>query len=149
MPKPVLIVCSLFFLFSFCNQPERQEANGEGTFQAAEPAYEKMSENFNSSNFQELPQTGQASYYAGQFHGRITASGEVYDSARYTAAHRTLPFGTKVKVTNLKNDKKIVVTINDRGPHHKNRIIDLSEAAARRLNFLERGTTKVRLEEAE
>lgn len=149
MHKSVYIICSFLFLTVFCNHPNEQSANGADTFSVEEPVYEKTSESFNDTTFQELPQTGQASFYAGRFHGRATASGEIYDSARYTAAHRTLPFGTKVKVTNIKNDKSVVVTINDRGPHHKNRIIDLSEAAARRLNFINRGTTKVRLEAAE
>ena len=90
---------------------------------------------------------GIASYYADSLDGNPTASGEPYDKKAMTAAHRTLPFGTKVKVTNLSNDMSVVVRINDRGPHTKNRIIDVSGAAAERLGFLDSGTTRVRIEE--
>ena len=89
---------------------------------------------------------GEASYYADSLHGGKTASGEKYNKRDSTAAHRTLPFGTKVKVTNLDNGKSVWVRINDRGPHVKNRIIDVSGAAARKLGITESGTTKVRLE---
>lgn len=89
---------------------------------------------------------GVASYYADSLVGNPTASGEPYDSTAMTAAHRTLPFGTKVKVTNLSNDKSVVVRINDRGPHAAGRIIDVSRAAAEKLGLLESGTTKVSIE---
>lgn len=102
----------------------------------------------NVTNYLQLPQEGQASFYAKRFHGRTTASGDPYDSTAMTAAHRTLPFGTRVKVTNLRNDKSVIVTINDRGPHHRRRIIDVSKAAARELDFVDRGVTRVRIEEA-
>src|SRR5262245_47378546 len=74
--------------------------------------------------------TGTASFYAHRFHGHKTASGEIYDENELTAAHRTLPFGTQVRVTNLKNDRSVVVTVNDRGPHNRHRLIDLSRHAA-------------------
>jgi rare lipoprotein A len=86
---------------------------------------------------------GIASFYGKKFHGRKTASGETYDMYKLTAAHRTLPFGTKVKVTNLLNGRSVVVRINDRGPFKKDRIIDLSFEAARRLGI--GGTAKVKL----
>ena len=89
---------------------------------------------------------GIASYYADSLEGNPTASGEPYDSSAMTAAHRTLPFGTKVKVTNLSNDRSVVVRINDRGPHTKDWIIDVSGAAAEKLGLLESGTAKVRIE---
>lgn len=79
-------------------------------------------------------QHGKASWYGPGFHGRKTASGERYNMHAMTAAHRRLPFGTKVRVTNLKNDKSVVVRINDRGPYHGNRIIDLSKAANNALS---------------
>ncbi len=91
-------------------------------------------------------QTGYASYYADKFHGRRTACGEIYDRNRYTAAHRSLPCGTMVKVTNLENGKSVVVRINDRGPFVKGRIIDLSYAAARKIDMIRRGVVKVRIE---
>jgi rare lipoprotein A len=89
---------------------------------------------------------GIASYYADSLDGNPTASGEPYDKSAMTAAHWTLPFGTKVKVTNLANDKSVVVRINDRGPHIENRIIDVSGAAAEKLGLLDSGTSRVRIE---
>ena len=89
---------------------------------------------------------GTASYYGPKFHGRKTSSGEVFDMYALTAAHNTLPFGTLVEVTNLENDLSVVVRINDRGPFMKNRIIDLSYEAARRIGMVGPGTAKVRLE---
>ncbi|MEM6829864.1 MAG: septal ring lytic transglycosylase RlpA family protein [Bacteroidota bacterium] len=91
-------------------------------------------------------QSGKASYYAGKFHGRITASGETYDSMKMTAAHRTLPFGTTVKVSNLRNNKTTTVVINDRGPFVSDRIIDLSYAAGASLSMIDAGVTEVRIE---
>lgn len=88
---------------------------------------------------------GVASWYGAEFHGKRTASGEIYDMFALTAAHRRLPFGTLVEVTNLENGRKVVVRINDRGPFKKGRIIDLSYAAARRLGMVEQGTARVRL----
>jgi len=91
-------------------------------------------------------QEGEASYYANSLHGNKTASGEPYDKGALTAAHRSLPFGTKVKVTYLKTEKSVVVVINDRGPYAKNRIMDLSEAAAQEIGLIEDGHGKVKLE---
>lgn len=90
--------------------------------------------------------TGLASWYGRDFHGRTTASGEPYDMAALTAAHQTLPFGSRVRVTNLANGRWVVVVINDRGPYAADRLIDLSHAAARRLGILEDGLAKVRLD---
>lgn len=86
---------------------------------------------------------GVASYYGKKFHGRKTASGEIYDMYKLTAAHRTLPFGTRVLVTNLANGKSVVVKINDRGPFIKGRIIDLSYEAARRIGITGLGKVKL------
>jgi rare lipoprotein A len=88
---------------------------------------------------------GTASYYGDSLDGNPTASGEPYDKDAMTAAHRTLPFGTKVSVINLANQKVAVVRINDRGPHAKSRIIDVSGAAAKKLGLLDSGTAKVRI----
>jgi rare lipoprotein A len=90
-------------------------------------------------------QVGDASWYGKQFHGKETASGESFDMFELTAAHRQLPLGTYVKVTNLRNGKWIVVRVNDRGPYVGNRIMDLSYSAARMLNFYG-GVEKVRLD---
>ena len=96
-------------------------------------------------DLQNAPQIGVASYYAHKFHGRKTASGERYDENKQTAAHRTLPFGTLVRVTNLANDRSVEVWINDRGPWVKGRIIDVSFAAAKQLGLIGPGTAKVRV----
>ena len=88
-------------------------------------------------------QEGEASYYADSLSGNKTASGEPYDKNAMTAAHRTLPFGTKVKVTYLKTGKSVEVVINDRGPHVKDRIIDLSGAAAKKIGLVDAGHGKV------
>ena len=89
---------------------------------------------------------GQASYYGKKFHGRRTSSQEVYDMYAFTAAHKTLPLPSFARVTNLDNGKSVVVRINDRGPFHKGRIIDLSYAAAVKLGYRDRGTARVRVE---
>jgi len=90
-------------------------------------------------------QVGVASYYADGHDGRRTASGERFDMSEMTAAHRTLPFGTRVRVTNLANGRTAVVRINDRGPFKGRRIIDVSYAAARELGMIGTGTARVRL----
>lgn len=87
----------------------------------------------------------QASYYGKGFAGRPTASGEIFDPRQLTAAHRTLPFGTLVEVTDAVTGKSVTVRINDRGPFHGNREIDLSEGAARQLGMIASGTAKVTL----
>jgi rare lipoprotein A len=89
---------------------------------------------------------GRASYYGDFFHGRRTASGERFDIRKFTAAHRTLPFGTRVKVTNLHNNKSVILRINDRGPHVKSRIIDLSKAAAKTIDLMRYGAARVSIE---
>lgn len=91
---------------------------------------------------------GKATYYGDKFHGRKTASGERFSQRRMTAAHRSLPFGTRVRVTNLSNGRSVIVKINDRGPfgRDRSRVIDLSKAAARELDFMKSGWTRVKIE---
>jgi rare lipoprotein A len=91
-------------------------------------------------------EVGVASYVGKPYEGRPTASGPVFDGHSMIAAHRTLPFGTRVRVTNLANDREVVVTIVDRGPFRKGRVIDVSRRAARELGFERAGTTHVRLQ---
>ncbi|UGA40492.1 septal ring lytic transglycosylase RlpA family protein [Chromobacterium haemolyticum] len=90
--------------------------------------------------------TGRASWYGKQFHGRKTSSGEKYDMFAMTAAHPTLPIPSYARVTNLNNGKSVVVRVNDRGPFHKNRLMDLSYAAAYRLGFVKQGSAKIAIE---
>jgi rare lipoprotein A len=89
---------------------------------------------------------GIASYYADDFHGKMTSNGETYDMHSLTAAHKVFPFGTKVRVTNLDNGKAVIVRINDRGPFKEGRIIDLSLGAAQEIDLIQKGTARVRLE---
>jgi rare lipoprotein A len=89
---------------------------------------------------------GFASYYGAEFHGKKTASGEIFDQWKLTCAHRSLPFGTRIKVTNLTNNKSVVVLVNDRGPWVSGRVIDLSYAAAKRLDMLGKGIVRVKIE---
>lgn len=92
-----------------------------------------------------VTQNGKASYYADKFQGRKTASGETFRQGRLTAAHRTLPFGTKVKVTNIANGKSVKVRINDRGPFVEGRVIDLSKKAAKRIGMVNTGVANVEI----
>lgn len=91
-------------------------------------------------------QQGNASYYANKFEGRKTSSGEIFRQDSLTAAHKTLPFGTLLKVTNLRNDSTVIVKVNDRLGKSSSHLIDLSLKAAQKLNFVSNGITKVKLE---
>ena len=90
-------------------------------------------------------QTGKGSWYGKKFHGRQTANGEKYNMYALTAAHKTLPFNSIVEVTNLSNNRKITVRINDRGPYAKGRIIDLSYLAAKKLGYINKGVAKLKV----
>ena len=89
---------------------------------------------------------GISSFYAEDFHGKLTANGEVYDMYGLTAAHKTMPLNTICRVTNLENNKSLILRINDRGPYIKGRILDCSYGAAKKLDFINQGTTKVKIE---
>src|SRR5262249_54325474 len=120
-----------------------EQAKLEPSDQGKAPAQEKPTPKL------KLPQTGEASWYGPKFDGKLTASGNVFDKTEMTAAHASLPFGTRVRVTNLANGKSVEVEIIDRGPFKENRIIDVSQAAAHALEMKEKGVTKVRLELAD
>ncbi len=90
-------------------------------------------------------ETGMASFYSESYNGKKTANGEIYNSSDLTAAHKKLPFGTKVKVTNLSNGKTVKVRINDRGPFVSGRIIDLTRTAARKIDMVNAGVVKVKI----
>ena len=91
-------------------------------------------------------QTGKASFYADKYEGHVTASGEKYKHSKFTAAHKSLPFGTKLRVTNLANNLTVEVVVNDRGPYADGRIIDLSKSAAEKLSFISQGLAEVKIE---
>lgn len=98
-----------------------------------------------SHSKEKVYQKGEASWYGPGFNGKKTASGETFNMYKLTAAHKKLPFGTKVKVTNLKNGKSVIVRINDRGPFVKGRIIDLSKKAAQQIDLIQAGHTPVKI----
>ncbi|MDA3970392.1 MAG: septal ring lytic transglycosylase RlpA family protein [Desulfobulbaceae bacterium] len=100
----------------------------------------------NDASGTDYNETGKASFYAMKYQSRKTASGELFDQSANTAAHKTLPFGTKVKVTNLKNDKSVIVRINDRGPFVRGRIIDLSRSAFNSIGNTSAGVIDVKVE---
>lgn len=99
-----------------------------------------------SKDAKDFTQIGLASWYGPGFHGKKTANGEIYNQNSLTGAHKTLPLSSKVKVTNIENNKSLIITINDRGPYHGNRILDLSKKAAEILGVLKKGTSKIKLE---
>ena len=120
------------------------------TFPQSSPAQQKAAKAAPASNVAGKEQTGTAVFYSDKLVGRPLTSGEKYDKNALTAAHRTLPLGTMVKVTNLKNNKTVVVRINDRGPHGpKAVIIDLSGQAAQELDMIKDGRAKVKIEVVE
>ena len=93
--------------------------------------------------------TMKASWYGPKFHGKLTANGEIYDQMALTAAHKSLKFGTLLKVTNPKNGKSVIVRINDRGPYVGNRELDLSKGAAMKLGLIKKGVARVKIQEVE
>ena len=116
-------------------------------FPRSTPAQQKAAQETPASTAAAKEETGTAVFYSDKLVGRPLTSGEKYDKNALTAAHRTLPLGTKVKVTNLKNNKSVVVRINDRGPHGpKTEIIDVSGRAAQELDMIKDGRAKVKLE---
>lgn len=90
--------------------------------------------------------TGQCSWYGAKFNGKKTASGEKFDNTKFTAAHKTLPFGTKLKITDKKSGKNVIVTVNDRGPFVKSRVLDISSSAAQELGVINKGIFTAEIE---
>ena len=111
-----------------------------------EPSVIEKLNNVASNTVRKFSQTGAASWYGRQFHGRKTASGETFDMNAMTAAHRSLPLNCYIRVTNKNNGKSVVVKVNDRGPFHGNRVLDLSYGAAQQLGITNAGTAKVNIE---
>ncbi|MGY0399369.1 MAG: septal ring lytic transglycosylase RlpA family protein [Ostreibacterium sp.] len=145
----LLMLMSLIGCSMFASQEENKlkDVGKEGDeLLAASYQYQvrgKRYKVFKSANaFQEI---GMASWYGPGFNGRRTANGEIYNMYAMTAAHKTLPLGTKVQVTNLSTGKKVIVRINDRGPFHGGRIIDLSKKAAQKLGVIKQGSVRVHI----
>ena len=145
----ILLLCGLVFLLSSCTAVKMVtfpvKVAGKVVYKTVEITG-KTAWEIVTAPFPENELEGIASWYGPGFHGRRTASGEIYNMYAYTAAHKTLPLGTYVRVINLENGKSVVVRINDRGPFKKGRIIDLSYAAAKKIGMIEKGTARVRLE---
>ncbi len=151
MANRLLMACLGLLLVQACatpGDPSETEAPTEAPAPAGKPKPDPSTAKKTPAARATLPQTGQASWYGAQHHGKRTASGAVFDQTKLTAAHPSLPFGTRVKVTNLSNGRSVDVEITDRGPYAGNRIIDLSRAAASALGMIESGTATVRLESA-
>ena len=110
------------------------------------PVPETISGGTSSVEYKDLG-TMKASWYGPRFHGRTTANGEIYDQTAYTAAHKSLPFGTLLRITNPRNNKTLIVRINDRGPYIPGRQLDLSKAAAEELGVIHSGVKKLKIEE--
>lgn len=135
----------LFLLFECSFSPRYTRPSNFNKAQSV--TVKKEAARFNGTSSVTFQNIGLASYYSSKFEGRKTASGEIFSNSRLTAAHRTLPFGTKVKVTCLANNRSVIVRINDRGPFSsKKRIIDLSQKAAGELGIIKKGIAKVRIE---
>lgn len=132
-----LLLCALIILFfSACASSKR--------FTSDKVSQNESDAQVDSKNLEFIEQ-GIASYYADEYHGKKTASGEIYSMNDYTAAHPSLPFGVFLLVKNLKNNKSVIVRVNDRMPDFKNRIIDLSLAAAKKLEMISEGTVEVKI----
>lgn len=123
----------------------KKDEKYEGYFKIGEP-YEISGTKYFPQNYENFEEVGTASWYGAEFHGKQTANGEIYNSGDMTAAHRTLPLPSVVRITNLNNNKSAVVRVNDRGPFAKNRVIDVSEKVAEVLEFKNKGTADVKVE---
>ena len=137
MRKILIMMLVTVFSFSLYGMKEKKEG--------IEKPEEIAGIEVETENLQ-VYETGTASFYGGKWHGRKTANGEIFNTNSLTAAHKTLPFNTRVKVTNLSNGKSVIVRINNRGPYAKGRIIDLSTAAFSAIESTKKGITKVQLQ---
>jgi rare lipoprotein A len=138
-----------FFFIGCTSTPRFAERGGRSQEQPSPKERESVSSTQPERSPSDKPLLtleGIASYYADDFHGKQTSNGETFDMNSLTAAHRTFPFGTKIRVTNLENAKTVIVRVNDRGPFKEGRMIDLSRGAAQALDLVRTGTARVRLE---
>jgi rare lipoprotein A len=128
-----------------CSSSPRFAERTKYTHESKSPQHQEQKEKHSSEKVL-LTLEGVVSYYAHDFHGKQTSNGETFDMNALTAAHRTFPFGTKVRVTSLENNKSVIVRVNDRGPFKEGRIMDLSMGAAKEIDLILNGTSRVRLE---
>lgn len=153
--KEILVSFLIFLFLSACISPmyKKQQgtsyspqSSGDKPIKISKPYTVMGKTYYPHQKIQPYREVGIASWYGEKFHGRPTATGEIYNMYQVSAAHKILPLNTKVQVTNLENGRKIILRINDRGPFVKDRIIDLSYAAANKLGVIEKGTAKVVVE---
>ena len=137
-----IIISSTFFNCS--NAPRYYSSDNIGVNKTSKKVSKSGKENKSKGHRKIIK--GISSFYAEDFHGKLTANGEVYDMYGLTAAHKTMPLNTICRVTNLENNKSLILRINDRGPYIKGRILDCSYGAAKKLDFINQGTTKVKIE---
>ncbi len=135
LPKIVYLITAVVFIG--CSSAPRY---------GDRPGTSKKGTKTSRASYHPTTQTGMASYYAEDFHGKLTATGETYDMYGLSAAHKTLPLNTIIRVTNLENKKSIILRINDRGPYAKGRVLDCSYGAALKLGYVGKGTARVKIE---
>jgi rare lipoprotein A len=141
----LVIVCASGLLAAACSTgPELSPSVRTGTYKVGQP-YEEAGVWYYPHEQADYDETGVASWYGPDFHGKLTANGEIFDAGGLTAAHPTLPMPVNVRVTNLENGHSLILRVNDRGPFARGRIIDVSARAAQLLGFYEKGTAKVRV----
>jgi rare lipoprotein A len=140
----LVIICAGGLLAAACSTGPEFSPTGSGTYKVGK-AYEEAGVWYYPHEQPDYDKTGVASWYGPDFHGKLTANGEVFDAGGLTAAHPTLPMPVNVRVTNLENGRSLVLRVNDRGPFAKGRIIDVSARAAQLLGFYEKGTARVRV----
>ena len=144
--RPKFLILFLIYFYGCANSPRYTTGNGGSVrSKSSKIATLKTSKKSRKTKHRKVLK-GVSSFYAEDFHGKLTANGEVYDMYGVTAAHKTLPLGTVCRVTNLANSKSLILRINDRGPYIKGRILDCSYGAAKKLDFINQGTTKVKIE---
>jgi rare lipoprotein A len=131
--KTILLICTILLLNN-CSPSARFSSNLSPSQKPTSNEYEEDGVIY-----------GESSYYADKFHGRKTANGEIFDMYKKTAAHKTLPFNTMLEVTNLENNKSVIVRVNDRGPFVGDRILDLSYGAAREIDMISSGVVEVKI----
>jgi len=168
MKRGLVLLLACFVLVACSTKPSRykidQDVDPGGQFDVSNipeivPKWEPLSPQGNQASYEVLgeryrvlpadsvyEEEGLASWYGLKFHGELTSNGEIYDMYSFSAAHKTLPLPSYVRVTNLENNQELIVRVNDRGPFHSDRIIDLSYAAAIKLGYKDKGTARVKLE---
>ena len=139
-----LFLCAMVLFFYTCSPSPRYSSKAKSNIKSSKKISKKNKKK--SFNTNKKTYKGVSSYYGPNFHGKLTANGEVFDMYGVTAAHKEIPLNTVARVTNLDNGKSLILRINDRGPYIDGRILDCSYGAAKKLDFLEQGTANVKID---